>query len=230
MRKLILWLLGAAIALLGLLAAGSWLIGILSRSTESYAEQQARIAQEAANADMWRSIVWIGVGLVFLFAIPLLVWAWLVALGPAHKRQMEKARFNRDYNVLAFDQLGNGPVIFDRENMQLISVEPGNAPYPAQFTFVNGAMPMQVKEPKRTNYEVPLVINSGGMKVAQLENYTVKELQPGQLPAADQFRRVQAERSEERSNGDFEAERSGPFRDRSGFWATFARCQAKGER
>jgi hypothetical protein len=204
MRKLILWLIGAAIALLGLVMAGSWLIGVLTRPTESYAEQQARIAREAANSELWRTML-TGAGLVL--ACLILLAGFGVYFHFEHKRKMERARFERDYNVLGYDQLGNGPVIFDRENMQLITVESGNAPYPPQYTFVNGAMPMQVKEPKRSNAEIPMVINTGGMKVAQPENYAVKVVQPEQLPAADPARRVQAERSDERLNGDFEAER-----------------------
>jgi hypothetical protein len=191
MRKLII--AGAALAVMVALAFGLFAVASkLTARPETYAEQQARLAQEAANADLWRSIIWIGVAVAFLAVLPLIVWLWLVALGPAHRRQMEKARFERDYNVLGFDQLGNGPVIFDRENMQLITVESGNAPYPAQYTFVHGAMPQPVKEPRRQNYEVPLVINTGGMKIAKTEpEYSVKEVQPQQLPTADPERRFQ---------------------------------------
>lgn len=189
MKKLILWLIGAAVALAGLLMAFSWLSGAMGRPSESYAEQQARIAREAANSEFWHTML-TGAGLVLAFILVMAVFAIHSHLD--HKRKMERARFERDYNVLAFDQLGNGPVIYDRENNQLITTQPGNTAYAPQYTFVHGAMPQPVKEPKRQNYEVPLVINAGGMKIAQPESgYTVKEVQPQQLPTADPARNLQ---------------------------------------
>jgi hypothetical protein len=189
MRKLILWLVGAAIALLGLLAAGSWLLGTLSRSNESYIEQQARIAREADSQAFWQSVVWVVLGAVLLLVLPVAIYLWGKAFDPFHQRAMEKARFQRDYNVLGYDQLGNGPIIFDRENMQLITTDQGNSPVPP--TFVHGLLPTQLPPPGNKSRAKDLAIyannqpnayyrqqQSSSVRAIEMKHETTTEYQP----------------------------------------------------
>lgn len=86
MRKLILGLLGVTIPLLGLLAAGSWLVGTLTRPTESYAEQQARLAREQQSADFWQWVVRVIVALIAIVV--------LVAVGLVWSNYSPSARWN----------------------------------------------------------------------------------------------------------------------------------------
>lgn len=102
---------------------------------------------------------------------------------------MEKAHFQRDYNVLGFGQLGNGPVIFDRENIQLITTDQGNSPVPP--TFVHGLPPTQIPTPVKSRAAKDLAIyannqptsyyrqqQSSSLRAIEMKHETTTEYQP----------------------------------------------------
>lgn len=184
MRKLILWLVGAAIALVGLLVAGSWLVSALSRSSESYAEQQARIAREQQSADFWQ---WVVKAILLLIGIALITFIWQWAANQSHRRKLEEMKTREDLFRLYPDQNGNKPSRFDRQG-NTINPRPGNTPYPADYHFVNGAMPTQLQAPGRGGAG-----SNRGMTIRRNQEavaYYVNEVTPLELEAPAPARSV----------------------------------------
>jgi hypothetical protein len=176
MTRLIFWLLGCAVVLLGLLAGVLWLVSSLSRSNESYAEQQARIAREQQSADFWQ---WVVKVIVLLIGLALLTFIWQWAANQSHKRKLEELKTREDLFRLYPDQNGNKPTRFDRHG-NTINPRPGNTPYPLPpANFVVGNSPVVKLPDAKQRPDMPLVVNTNGQKAT---GYSVKELEPNKLP------------------------------------------------
>jgi hypothetical protein len=189
MRKLISFSFTALLLLVG----AFFLFSRISTSAagEPYEVQQARVASQVADYQRqtqdsaFRSaVVNVTMLLVVLLIIALVITGLLIVLKVVgHWLEVDRWRQEKERDTFAADRLGNYPaVILDNTLHQLT---PGNSPVPLPAdNIIVGNSPM-ARIPA-TRYNVPMLINTGGQRLAMPSRPEFTVIQPEQLEGPDE--------------------------------------------
>ncbi len=185
MRKLILLPVSTLLLLLG---AFFLLSRIFKPVGESYEVQQARAAalvadyqRQAQDAAFRSAIVNVTMLLVVILVIVLTITGLLIALKVvSHWLEVDRWRREKERDTFQADRLGNYPAVVLNETLH--QLQPGNSPVPEQAaTWVIGNSPLAKLPPGRSRYDIPLLINTGGQRLATPSRPQYTFVQPEQL-------------------------------------------------
>ena len=216
MRKLILLPISTLLLFLGAFFLFS---RILTPAGESYEVQQARVAaqvadyqRQAADSAFRSAVVNVTMLLVVLLVATLTITGLLITLRVVgHWLEVDRWWREKERDTYHADRLGNYPaVLLDNTLHQL---QHGNSPVPLPpDNIVVGNSPM-ARIPA-TRYDVPMLINTGGQRLA--------------TPSRPGYKVVVLEQLEGPNERTFEANSSSEFPDYSEFSEMLARAKHEG--